>query len=176
MYTPRHIAVAAALMSMLATAPAVAQDRPMMAPPGQGPSGPADRPPSPDDGKSQAAARTPDGETDEELERARDAARAAEPRPKGLEKAREAARAADPGGGVDCMSARDARGVIAAKRAVSLSQALRTARGAWDGEVIDYKLCTFDGALAYDLTLLNESGRVARVRIEAASGKLVGVR
>lgn len=177
MYTPRHIAVAAALMSMLATAPAVAQDRPMTAPPGQGPSGPVDdRPPPRDDGKAQAAARTPDRETDEDLERARDAARAAEPRPKGLEKAREAARAADPGGGIDCMSARDARGVIAAKRAVSLSQALRTARGAWDGEVIDYKLCTFDGALAYDLTLLNESGRVARVRVEAASGKLVGVR
>lgn len=175
MNTPRLIALAAVLMSMLATAPAVAQDRPMTAPPGQGPSGPVDRPPPQDDGKAQAAARTPDRETDAELERARDAARAAEPRPKGIEKAREAARAADPGG-VDCMSARDARGVIAAKRAVSLSQALRTARGAWDGEVIDYKLCTFDGALAYDLTLLNEDGRVARVRIEAASGKLVGVR
>ncbi|MFC3692019.1 PepSY domain-containing protein [Chenggangzhangella methanolivorans] len=176
MHTPCVIALALAL----ATVSAAAQDKPVLAPPGQGPSGPQEPAGAPgkpqDEGveKARAAAKSADPEDEEQLDRARAAARAADPRPD-LDRARDAARAADPGG-KDCMSARDARGAIAQKRAVSLSQALRTARGAWDGEVIDYKLCTFDGALAYDLTLLNDDGRVARVRVEAVSGKLVGVR
>lgn len=176
--------IVSALAIVLAAAPAAAQDKPMLAPPGQGRSGPppsADPAPRPDDGDDRVRASKADGKADdqedrEELERARAAARAADPRLQGIERARAAARSADTGGGKDCMSAREARNAIAAKRAVSLAQALRTARGAWDGEVIDYKLCTFDGALAYDLTLLNDDGRVARVRVEAASGKLVGVR
>lgn len=171
-----------ALAIVLAPAPAVAQDRPMLAPAGQGRSGPssepaADPPPAPRRDESGPREETPaEADDREQLERARAAARAADPRLQGIERARAAARSVDAGGGKDCMSARDARGAIAAKRAVSLSQALRTARGAWDGEVIDYRLCTFDGSLAYDLTLLNDDGRVARVRVEAASGKLVGVR
>ncbi|PZQ16962.1 MAG: hypothetical protein DI565_06115 [Ancylobacter novellus] len=152
-----HIARVIVFALVLAAAPAAAQDRPMVAPPGQGASGPSEqRDRTPDEPR---AARDPAPERDE-----------------GLERARAAARAADPSGGRDCLSAREARGAIAAKRAVSLAQALRTARGAWDGDVIDYKLCTFNGALAYELTLLNDGGRVARVRIEAASGKLMGVR
>jgi uncharacterized membrane protein YkoI len=126
----------------------------------------------------------------EGLERAREAARAAAPRPdgpnprleranprlEGLERAREAARRADSSGGADCLSAKEARGAIVAKRAVTLLQASRTARDAWAGELIDYRLCTYDGLLAYELTLLNSDGRVARVRVEAGSGRLVGVR
>ncbi|WP_271168160.1 PepSY domain-containing protein [Hansschlegelia plantiphila] len=100
----------------------------------------------------------------------------ADPRFQGLERARAAARGADPGGGVDCLSARDARSATLQKRAVSLAEAVRVARDAWDGEVIDYKLCTYDGRLAYELTLLNTNGRVARVRVDASNGKLVGVR
>lgn len=125
--------------------------------------------------RAREAARTEGGDRDDELDRARAAARAADPRMIGLERARAAARNATPDGH-DCLSARDARTAIAAKRAVNLSRALKTARDAWDGEVIDYKLCTFDGMLAYDLTLLSPEGRVARVRVGAADGKLVGVR
>jgi uncharacterized membrane protein YkoI len=133
----------------------------------------------------------PDGP--DELQRARDAARAATPREAedddGLKRAREAAKAADPKqlpavrksapdeprSGA-CLSGRDARGAIRAKRAVTLSIAARAARDAWDGELIDYKLCDFGGALAYELTLLNPDGKVARVRVDAANGKLLGVR
>ncbi len=77
---------------------------------------------------------------------------------------------------VTCLSARDARGAIRSNRAVPLAQAARVARSAWDGEVIDYRLCSYDGALAYELTLLNDGGKVARARVDAGSGKLLGVR
>lgn len=157
----------------------------MMAPAGQSEAGVRPQPdgqqPRDDhagDDRARAEGKGADGKNDDDLERARAAARAADPRLQGIEKAREAARSADPGagGGRDCLSAREARGAIADKRAVTLAHALRTARDAWDGEVIDYRLCTFDDSLAYDLTLLNSDGRVARVRVNAASGKLVGVR
>jgi uncharacterized membrane protein YkoI len=153
---------------------------------------PAVEPPPPN---VEAQAREPGanrpGRDDREgLERARAAARAAGEGQDDLDRARAAARAADPPrsppptaprspgaiGGKDCLSGREARGAISDKRAVTLSQAVRSAREAWDGEVIDYKLCTYDGALAYELTLLNGDGKVARVRVEAVNGKLVGVR
>ncbi|MFC7053800.1 PepSY domain-containing protein [Hansschlegelia quercus] len=86
------------------------------------------------------------------------------------------ARRADPSGGVDCLNGREARRAIAEKRAVTLAQALRTARDAWPGEVIDYRLCTYDGRVAYELTLLADDGRVGRVRVSASDGALLGVR
>lgn len=146
-----------------------------------GPAAPA--PPSdPDLERARAAARgagegaPKEEKVDEGLERARAAARAAEPRLQGVERERQQSRkSAGRSGGTDCLSAREARNAILSKRAVTLSEALRVAREAWAGEVIDYKLCTFDGSLAYDLTLLNGDGKVARVRI-AADGKLLGVR
>lgn len=200
------IALGALVVLGLAACSAAAQDRPPQAPPGRTAADPpaetGARPPeaapqpgvivvptvdrSSDEAQreaARAAAKAADidakgddkGQEDEGLERARAAARAADPRLIGLEKARDSARRSDPDG-KNCMSAREARGAIVAKRVVTLSQALRTAREAWAGEVIDYKLCTFDGALAYDLTLLSPEGRVARVRVGASDGKLVGVR
>ena len=53
---------------------------------------------------------------------------------------------------------------------------MRSAKGASDGEVIDYRLCTYDGSLAYELILLNAEGKGVRARIDAANGKLLGVR
>lgn len=188
------------------TLPAGADDQPTRSPPGRTAADPPSEGGRPDEAAPQpgvVVVPTADKGTDEQqLEAARAAARAAADRGDGkggdgknedLERARAAARAADPGrpdpekkrrdpadkgdgSGKDCMSARDARGAIVAKRVVTLAQALRTARDAWNGEVIDYKLCSFDGLLAYDLTLLSPDGRVARVRVGAADGKLVGVR
>jgi uncharacterized membrane protein YkoI len=187
----------ALLLLLGAAGAATAQDRPAVAPPApsnETPRGPNEGRPvvvapggspavllAPSErkdagGEARSAARADDKETDDEIERARAAARAADPRLQGLERARAAARAADSSGGKDCLSAREARGAIRDNRAVTLVKAMRAAREAWDGEVIDYKLCTYDGALAYELTLLNTEGRVARVRVEAANGKLVGVR
>ncbi len=130
--------------------------------------------------RARAAAKASETPGDD-LERARATARAVEPKPigprmQGLEKSRDAARSADPGGGKDCMSASDARRAIIAKRAVALAEAVRSAKGAWDGDVIDYKLCTYDGSLAYELILLNGGGKVVRARIDASSGKLLSVR
>lgn len=186
----RAIRLIALMVLLGAVGPVAAQDRPVAAPPGQSdrdPQGerpsaaPVDAQPRPqpiaDDRKGDD--RDPAGaaeKDDDGLERARAAARAADPRLQGLERARAAARAADQSGGKDCMSAREARGAIRANRAVTLVKAMQAAREAWNGEVIDYKLCTYDGALAYELTLLNADGRVARVRVEAANGRFVGVR
>ncbi|MET0313203.1 MAG: hypothetical protein ABW275_02300 [Hansschlegelia sp.] len=94
----------------------------------------------------------------------------------GLKRARDMVRRADSSGGVDCLNAREARRAIVEKRAVTLAQAVRTARDAWPGEVIDYRLCTYDGRIAYELTLLADDGRVARVRVSASDGALLGVR
>jgi uncharacterized membrane protein YkoI len=175
MSTLRAIRLIALMVLLGAVGPVAAEDRPVAAPPGQSdrdPQGerPSSAPPGPAD------EMRPQPVADDGLERARAAARAADPRLQGLERARAAARAADTSGGKDCMSAREARGAIRANRAVTLVKAMQAAREAWDGEVIDYKLCTYDGALAYELTLLNAEGRVARVRVEAANGKFVGVR
>lgn len=194
MNSARLIALTAALLSGAATAPAVSEDRPVTVPSGQQD---GDRPQTvvreaganvdkTDDlerarqaaraaGDGSSAAAAPN-DKDDDLQRAREAARAADPRLLGIERSRESARTPDhSGGGKDCLSGREARGAITAKRAVTLVQAMRTARTAWEGEVIDYRLCTFDGALAYDLTLLNTEGKVARVRVDA-DGKLLGVR
>lgn len=75
-----------------------------------------------------------------------------------------------------CLSARDARDAIRSKRAVPLAAAARAARAAWDGEVIDYKLCRVSGLLTYNLTLLSDDGRVARARVDAGTGKLLAVK
>ncbi|MDR4308389.1 hypothetical protein IHQ68_17355 [Chelatococcus sambhunathii] len=173
-HVPAAVAFALALLG--ATPERLAAQEPMRAPPGQGESGPVVVV-APQTGQAADVGDKDIKEREQELDRARAAARAADPRLQGLEKAREAARKAqDQNGAKDCLSAKEARGAILAKKAVTLSQALRAARDAWDGEVIDYKLCTFDGVLAYDLTLLNGDGRVARVRVGAADGKLVNVR
>lgn len=200
MSSPSAMGLAALIVMHGLALPAAADDHPARTPAGQSDADPSDAggrpaPPGPQPGVVVVPAGDAAGLPSDEAqrERARAAARAApedggapdgegkrsrdgDPRLSGLEKAREAARKADTGGGKDCMSSREARGAIVAKRVVTLSQALRTARDAWNGEVIDYKLCTFDGALAYDLVLLNREGRVARVRVGAADGKLVGVR
>lgn len=111
-----------------------------------------------------------DGDRDDDLERARAAARAA--RPDEPSNRSESARPSGSG----CLSARDARDAIRSKRAVPLVTAARTARDAWSGEVIDYKLCNVQGLLTYDLTLLNSDGKVARARVDAGTGKLITVK
>ncbi len=173
-HVPASFAFALALIG--AAPEGLAAQEPMRAAPGQGESGPSVVVVP----QSVPTVELQDKDAKEgelELERARAAARAADPRLQGLEKAREAARKSqDQNGAKDCLSAKEARSAILAKKAVTLSQALRAARDAWDGEVIDYKLCTFEGVLAYDLTLLNGDGRVARVRVGASDGKLVNVR
>lgn len=177
----RFIAAALTAFLSLGAAPAavLAEDgpRPPAAAPAGEPAGVRTPDRSDDAGleRARAAARAADHGSND-LDRARAAARATDSRFEGLEKAREAVRTADPGGGVDCLSAREARGAISQKKAIPLAQAVRAARDAWDGEVIDYRLCTYDGRLAYDLTLLNDDGKVARARVEALDGKLVGVR
>lgn len=92
------------------------------------------------------------------------------------ERAAAPAKPADLPSGSGCLSASDARRAIGSKRAVKLSDAARAAREAWDGEVIDYKLCNIQGLLTYDLTLLSSDGRVARARVDAGTGKLVNVK
>ena len=178
MYSSRLTWLTAALLLGAAAHPASGQDRPVLAPAIQ-PVADDDRSDGLERAREAARAASPDpkrdADKDDDLQRARDAARAADPRLLGIERSRESARASDHSGGKDCLSAREARGAITAKRAVTLVQAVRTARTAWDGEVIDYRLCVFDGALAYDLTLLNLEGKVARVRVDA-DGRLLGVR
>ena len=65
------------------------------------------------------------------------------------------------------------RHVAASGKVVPLSKAIRAAR-ARKTEVVDAKLCKSPKGLVYLLTLLAQDGKVTRVAVDAASGKLVG--
>ncbi|MFD1702190.1 PepSY domain-containing protein [Methylopila henanensis] len=132
-------------------------------------------PPPGEDGPPPGVYRrvTPPADGEPRGERYMQAAPTREPAPKAPD-ARDDGRRLPSGGG--CLSARDARDAIRSKKAVALVVAARTARDAWDGEVIDYKLCSVEGLLTYDITLLSPDGKVARARIDAGTGKLLTVK
>lgn len=72
-----------------------------------------------------------------------------------------------------CLTQAQRRHVAATGKVVPLSKAIRAAR-ARKTEVVDAKLCKSPKGLVYLLTLLAQDGKVTRVAVDAASGKLVG--
>ena len=79
--------------------------------------------------------------------------------------------ASDHAGVSRCLTPAQRRFVAASGKVVPLSKAIRAAR-ARRIDVVDAKLCKSPKGLVYLLTLLAHDGKVSRVAVDAASGKL----
>jgi uncharacterized membrane protein YkoI len=75
-----------------------------------------------------------------------------------------------------CLSADEMHDAVNASDAVQPTVAHRRAREAEAGDILRMRLCREDGVLHYHVTILKRDGRVARVTIEASSGKVSAVR
>ena len=80
------------------------------------------------------------------------------------------AAAAEP---IRCLKPEEQRAATAAHKAVPLSRALRTARGRHGGDLVRARLCESADRLVYLLTLLSRDGKVTRVTVDAANGRLI---
>lgn len=78
------------------------------------------------------------------------------------------------GDAVHCLGKEQQRAAITSGRAVHLTVALRAARGRVPGEVVKARLCESPKGLLYLLTVLARDGKVTRLRVDAASGNVVG--
>jgi len=76
-----------------------------------------------------------------------------------------------------CLSKSEQRAAISTGQAVTLAQAIRSARGSVRGhgsrEVVNAKLCREEKGLVYLLTVLSRDGKVTRMTVDATSGKVV---
>lgn len=75
-----------------------------------------------------------------------------------------------------CLSDAELREEVAAKRALPQAEALRLARGAVAADPVRARLCRRDGVLVYVITALAKDGKVTRLTLDAASGKVLGQR
>jgi uncharacterized membrane protein YkoI len=76
----------------------------------------------------------------------------------------------------DCLPMRQARDLVRSGDAIPLAAAMRAARDAAPGEMIDGKLCRGGSGLQYIVTILGPEGRVVRVTVDAKSGSVLGAR
>ena len=76
-----------------------------------------------------------------------------------------------------CLSKSEQRAAISTGQAVTLAQAIRSARGSVRGsgsrEVVNAKLCREEKGLVYLLTVLSRDGKVTHMTVDATSGKVV---
>jgi uncharacterized membrane protein YkoI len=76
-----------------------------------------------------------------------------------------------------CLSKSEQRAAISSGQAVTLAQAIRSARGSVRGrgsrEVVNAKLCREEKGLVYLLTVLSQDGKVTHMTVDATSGKVV---
>lgn len=75
-----------------------------------------------------------------------------------------------------CMTPDQRRAAITSQKAVPLARAVRAAKARYGGDLVGAHLCERGKSLVYVLTVLGRDGRVTRVTVDAASGKLVGGR
>lgn len=75
-----------------------------------------------------------------------------------------------------CLTPEQRRAAISSQKAVPLARAVRAAKARYGGELVGAHLCERGKTLVYVLTVLGRDGRVMRVTVDAASGRLVGGR
>lgn len=75
-----------------------------------------------------------------------------------------------------CLSQEEVHEAVNAQEAIAPAMASRHARDAAPGDLVRVRLCREDGILRYLITVLKRDGRVARVTVEANSGKVSQVR
>ena len=71
-----------------------------------------------------------------------------------------------------CLSEAEIREEVSAKRVVPQVTALRAARVAAGGEAVRARLCRGEDGLVYAITALKRDGKVVRVLVDAASGRV----
>jgi uncharacterized membrane protein YkoI len=81
---------------------------------------------------------------------------------------------ARPAGAMVCLRESEIREEVAAKRVVRQVIALRAAGAAIGGEAVRARLCRQEDGLVYVITVLRRDGKVKRVTVDAASGKVAG--
>lgn len=84
----------------------------------------------------------------------------------------ERARAAE-AGAPECLSEVEVREAVTAKKVVPQIAALRAARAKAGGEAVRARLCRDTEILVYRITALKRDGRVIRVVVDGASGKVL---
>jgi hypothetical protein len=72
-----------------------------------------------------------------------------------------------------CLTEAEIREEVAAKRIIAQVVALRAARAAGGGEAVKARVCRGENGLVYAITSLKRDGKVLRIDIDAATGKLV---
>ena len=70
-----------------------------------------------------------------------------------------------------CLSQDERRAVIAARKAVPLGRAIGLVQSKIGGEVVNARLCRQERGLVYMLTVLGQSGKVTRARVDASDGQ-----
>ena len=74
-----------------------------------------------------------------------------------------------------CLTKSEQRAAVASHRAISLAQAIKSARKHHRkrADVVRARLCRRGSRLAYTLTLLAPNGKVTRVTVDAGNGVLI---
>jgi uncharacterized membrane protein YkoI len=70
-----------------------------------------------------------------------------------------------------CLSQDERRAVIASHKAVPLGHAISVVKAKIGGDVVKARLCRQERGLVYLLTVLGQSGKVTRARVDAADGQ-----
>lgn len=70
-----------------------------------------------------------------------------------------------------CLSQDERRAVIASHKAVPLGRAIKAVKAKIGGDVVKARLCKQERGLVYMLTVLGQSGKVTRARIDATDGQ-----
>ena len=78
-----------------------------------------------------------------------------------------------PAGKHVCLSPAETREIVAARKLSAPFAVLRTAGTHAHGETIGVHLCRLNEELMYEVTVLRRDGRVVKVVLDAASGKIV---
>ncbi|WP_342358519.1 hypothetical protein [Terrarubrum flagellatum] len=76
----------------------------------------------------------------------------------------------------ECLSSNATQEAVAEKKAVAPSQALRAARNHASGETLRVRLCQHNDQLVYWVTVLQRSGKVGRVLVDASDGHVMEMR
>jgi uncharacterized membrane protein YkoI len=75
-----------------------------------------------------------------------------------------------------CLDQKATREAVASGRVVAPAVALKAARAASGGEAVRARLCHSDSRLVYVVTSLRRDGRVRRIHVDAASGRVTRAR
>jgi uncharacterized membrane protein YkoI len=77
---------------------------------------------------------------------------------------------------ISCLSAQETREAVSDGKVMQPATASRHAREAAPGEVLRIRLCRQGDEFVYVVTTMKRDGRVARVTLDGASGKVADIR